>query len=151
MENFMNELERQVATVERLAFSTLNAFVEPLVRAGVGGPLLLPFGAIVLETTGRKSGELRRTPLLASVAGQALVVATFRADRSNWMKNLKVNPRAAWWASGNRASGTASIFAGDAWPEASAIPAEFRTCAETSWRALANLGWAVAVLEPDRS
>ena len=36
-------------------FRWLNQFVDPLVRAGVGAPILFPAGAIVIETQGRKA------------------------------------------------------------------------------------------------
>ena len=46
-----------IAGFERLQadfFRGLNQFVEPLVRAGLGAPVLFPAGAIVVETLGRK-------------------------------------------------------------------------------------------------
>jgi hypothetical protein len=56
----------------------LNRVVEPIVRRGVGSPRLAPSGFIVLETVGRKSGELRRSPLAATRIGRHMIVATFR-------------------------------------------------------------------------
>ena len=48
-------------SIEREFFRTLNRVVEPLVRAGVGSPRIVPGGLIVLETAGRKSGRRVRT------------------------------------------------------------------------------------------
>lgn len=136
----------------RLAFQTLNAVVEPLVRAGLGGPLFTPFGAVVLEVKGRKSGEVRRNPLLATVLGNATIVATYRGERSEWVKNLAAARESAWWTNGTRHEGRAVVFAPKlAWPDEEAIPEVFRSCAETSWRALVASGWAVAVLVDERS
>jgi len=46
----------------------LNARVESRIRFGFASPGILPAGLIVLETTGRRSGQVYRTPLLASMA-----------------------------------------------------------------------------------
>ena len=132
---------------EKLAFQTLNAVVEPLVRAGLGGPLLTPFGAIVLEVPGRKSGEIRRTPLLATTLGGIAIVATYRGRRSEWVKNLATAGFASWWLNGARHSGRPLVFApGAQWPAEEAIPPQLRSCAESTWRALVGAGWAVALL-----
>jgi hypothetical protein len=53
--------------IEADFFRALNALVEPAVHAGCGSPGLLPTGLIVLETTGAKSGQPRRVPLLAGL------------------------------------------------------------------------------------
>ena len=53
-------------TLEAEFFRTLNAFVEPAVRMGFGSPWIVPVGAVVLETTGRRSGRSYRTPVLAT-------------------------------------------------------------------------------------
>jgi F420H(2)-dependent quinone reductase len=74
-------------------FRTLNALVEPAVRAGCASPELLPTGMLLLETTGAKSGRPRRVPLLATVLEGCLFVGTARGDRSQWLHASTSGPR----------------------------------------------------------
>ncbi|MEN8183931.1 MAG: nitroreductase/quinone reductase family protein, partial [Myxococcota bacterium] len=69
-------------------FRMVNRVLEPMVRAGIGSPRIVPSGLIVLETKGRKSGRRIRTPLAATRIQQHVVIGTFRGGRSHWLKNL---------------------------------------------------------------
>lgn len=143
-------MAEKTVDLEQEAFRAFNAVVEPLVRAGLGGPLFTPFGAIVLETTGRKTGDTRRTPLLATVCGNLTIVATFRAGRSQWVKNLALQDSAKWWSNGQLQSGRPLVFAQVVeWPEESLIPELLRPFAESAWKPLVEGGWAIAVLVGD--
>ena len=98
-----------IAGFERLEaefFRGLNQFVEPLVRAGLGAPVLFPAGAIVIETQGRKTGRRLEVPLLAALVGDLVVVSTVRR-RSNWVKNLAANPEVRYWLGGREREATA--------------------------------------------
>lgn len=90
-------------------FRGLNLFVEPLVRAGLGAPLLFPAGAIVIETQGRKSGRQSNVPLLAALVGDLVVVSTVRR-RSNWLKNLSAHPEVRYWLRGREQEATAVVI-----------------------------------------
>ena len=97
-----------VDQLTRAGFSALNRVIAPLVKRGVGSPLPLGFGAVVLETTGRRSGEQREVPLLAGRVGDTVIVTTVRA-RSSWVRNLEASPLAAVWMNGASRSATAQL------------------------------------------
>ena len=101
---------QQMARMESDFYRGLNQFVEPLVRAGVGSPLLWPTGAIVLETTGRTTGQTYNVPLLATRIGDLLLASTVRR-RSQWLKNLAANPDVRYWIGGRSHETTAYVIA----------------------------------------
>jgi hypothetical protein len=74
-------------------FRAVNTVVRPLLDLGIGNPLPIGGGPVVVESTGRESGELRRTPLLSIRLGDTIAVSTIRS-RSDWMANLQAEPHA---------------------------------------------------------
>jgi hypothetical protein len=85
--------------------------VRPLVKAGLGSPLPLGLGAVVMEATGRTSGELREMPLLGLRLGDKVVVSTVR-EKSQWLKNVEANDETAVWYCGRRHETTATVRRG---------------------------------------
>lgn len=140
--------DRAVATrsLEVEFFRMLNRVVEPIVRRGFGSPRLAPTGFIVLETVGRRSGELRRNPLAATRIGRHVIVATFRGDRSQWVRNLAAQPRARYWTRGRPHDARAVVIRDGARVPAS-LPAPLRRVAQFLMP-YTRAGWAFAVLSP---
>lgn len=67
----------------------------------------------LLETTGRKSGEPRRTPLGGKlIAGQFWFVSEF-GDQSQYIRNIKADPRVRVRLRGKWHSGTAHLVPDD--------------------------------------
>lgn len=93
------------------AFRTLNSVVEPTVRAGVANPWPLGGGVVLLETLGRRSGEWRRVPLVATRVGDTLAVSTVRSN-SLWLRNIEHDERVAVWLGGQRRTAMAMVTRG---------------------------------------
>lgn len=96
--------------LESTFFKTLNSVAEPMIRAGLGNPICLPTGAIVLETKGRKTGRTRKVPVLATRIGSLLLISTVRR-RSQWLKNLATDPHARYWLGGRLHEASAFVIA----------------------------------------
>lgn len=92
-------------------FRTLNRFVKPAVKAGLGSPLPVGLGAVVLESTGRKSGKTREVPVLGFRVGKRVYVSTVRED-SQWLRNLEASDNAGVWYCGSRHDAKASVQRG---------------------------------------
>lgn len=99
------------ADLTRAGFSALNRIVRPTLASGIGNPLPIGAGAVVVETTGRVSGKPRQVPLLALRVADRLVVSTVRDD-SQWLANLEANPSARVQLCGSFRDATASITRG---------------------------------------
>jgi deazaflavin-dependent oxidoreductase (nitroreductase family) len=141
---------QQMARMESDFYRGLNQFVEPLVRAGVGSPLLWPTGAIVLETTGRSTGRTYKIPLLATRIGDLLLASTVRR-RSQWLKNLAANPDARYWMGGRSHEATAYVIAAGLNASLDEMP-PLASCLANALIPQSNLfGVSFAILAPRQS
>jgi len=133
---------------EQKMFRSLNSVVEPAVRLGFASPTLAPAGLIVLETTGFKSGEQRRTPLWSFRLGRYRIVSTARGERSFWVKNLLQQPKVSYYLGGRRRDSQAIVIAeGAPQHSAAALSPVMRKLTEVFAR-YARSGWAFAILVP---
>jgi deazaflavin-dependent oxidoreductase (nitroreductase family) len=97
--------------VTREAFRALNGIVKPALQLGIGNPLPIGVGAVVVETTGRTIVKPRQVPLMAMRLGDRLVVSTVRSD-SHWLANLEADPAARVQLHGTFREATASVTRG---------------------------------------
>ena len=104
----LNDLRRSAT---RRGFRALNRIVVPAVKRGLGSPLPIGAGLVVLETTGRTSGLPRQVPLVATRCGPKVAVSTVRST-SQWVTNLQNDPTASVWVGGRRRDGVARVETG---------------------------------------
>ncbi len=71
-----------------LAKYAFNPVVRTLFRIGVPVP-----GTAILETTGRRSGQPRRTPVSDGLDGETFWIVAEHGNSTAYVRNLKVNPR----------------------------------------------------------
>ena len=90
---------------DRITTTFQRRVANPLMR-------LMPFQTL-LETTGRKSGEPRRTPLDGSRVGDQFWFVSEFGDKSQYVKNIKANPQVRVRLKGKWHTGTAHLVADD--------------------------------------
>jgi deazaflavin-dependent oxidoreductase (nitroreductase family) len=80
----------------------------------VANPLmrLMPFQTL-LETTGRKSGERRRTPVGGSRVGDQFWFVSEFGEKAQYVKNIKANPNVRVRLHGRWLTGTAHLVPDD--------------------------------------
>ena len=66
----------------------LNPIVRGLFRLGISPPL-----TALIETTGRKTGRIRHTPVNYAREGQTLWVIAQHGRHAGWVRNLEAEPR----------------------------------------------------------
>ncbi|MGH3800722.1 MAG: nitroreductase/quinone reductase family protein, partial [Pseudonocardiaceae bacterium] len=79
---------------------------NPIVKAAVALRLAPPSYAI-LETTGRKSGQPRRTPVGNGLDGDTFWLVAEHGRRANYVRNIEANPRVRVQVRGKWHSGAA--------------------------------------------
>ena len=91
-----------------------NAAVTNYFQKRVANPLMRrnPFQTL-LETTGRKSGEPRRTPLGGQLVADQFWFVSELGEQSQYIRNIQANPRVRVRLRGKWRSGTAHLLPDD--------------------------------------
>jgi deazaflavin-dependent oxidoreductase (nitroreductase family) len=83
-----------------MAGSAKGRVVYPLEKRVVNPVVLLawrlgipPPGDVLLETTGRDTGQPRRTPVCDGLDGEIFWLVAQRGHRADWVRNIQANPR----------------------------------------------------------
>ena len=70
-------------------------------------------GTALLETTGRKSGSPRRTPVSNGLSGDTFWIVAEQGYKAQYVKNLQASPRVRVRVRGKWRSGTAHVVPDD--------------------------------------
>jgi deazaflavin-dependent oxidoreductase (nitroreductase family) len=85
---------------------------NPLVKAAARAGLPL-FGVAILETTGRRSGQLRRTPVGPAVSGNVVWIVAEHGRRASYVRNIEADPRVRIRLGRRWRSGVAAVVPDD--------------------------------------
>ena len=138
--------------VHQLQTSIVNPLIRLVFRLGIPDP-----GDALLETTGRRTGKPRLTPVCDGLEGDTFWLLAQRGRNADWVRNIEANPdvrvkprsrRPSKWR-----SGTAHILHDDDPHERQRIlsrgkPAR-RLCLSTSARMASDLLTVRIDLDPD--
>ena len=80
------------AAKDRVVYPLQKRVVNPIVMIAhnLGFP---PPGDALLETTGRRTGQPRRTPVCDGLDGETFWLVAQRGRRADWVRNIEANPR----------------------------------------------------------
>ena len=90
--------------------------MNPAVRAAARAGLPLP-GYVLLETTGRRSGQPRQVPVGKALEGNTLWIVAEHGLRAAYVRNSQANPRVRVRIGRRWRTGTAQVLPDDDWRE----------------------------------
>ena len=96
----------------RLSSALGKYAVNPVVKWAVAHGVAPPSYAI-LETTGRKSGEPRRTPVGNGLDGDTFWIVAEHGRRAGYVRNIEADPRIRVRVGGRWRTGTATAMPDD--------------------------------------
>jgi deazaflavin-dependent oxidoreductase (nitroreductase family) len=104
--------------VDKRRWSTFASvrLLNPVVRTAARTGLPLP-GVVILETTGRKSGEPRRVPVGKALDGDTLWVIAEHGRRASYVRNIEAQPRVRVRLGRDWRTATARVLPDDDWRE----------------------------------
>jgi deazaflavin-dependent oxidoreductase (nitroreductase family) len=103
------------AATRRILHPLQQRVVNPVVKLAWELNLPIP-GDALLETTGRRTGQPRRTPICDGLDGETFWLVSQRGRSADWIQNIEANPRVRIKVSGLRTTwrtGTAHILTDD--------------------------------------
>ena len=100
--------ERKRRASTWLTTRVVNPMVRRLLEHG-----LAPRSVALLETTGRKSGQPRRTPVGNGLRGKVFWIVTEHGRRAAYVRNIEANPRVRVKVGRRWHSGTAHVVEDD--------------------------------------
>ena len=80
------------ATAQRVLGRLQQSLINPVVRLAWDLRLPIP-GDALLETTGRRTGLRRRTPVCDGLEGETFWLVAQRGRDADWVRNIEANPR----------------------------------------------------------
>jgi deazaflavin-dependent oxidoreductase (nitroreductase family) len=95
---------RVITTLERGS----NRLMRLALRAGVG-----PHAFALLETTGRRTGQARHTPVGNGLDGDTFWIVAAHGTQADYVRNLQASPRVRVKAGGQWRAGTAVVLPDD--------------------------------------
>jgi deazaflavin-dependent oxidoreductase (nitroreductase family) len=95
---------RLVTTMERAS----NRLIRLALRAGTA-----PHAFALLETTGRRSGQPRHTPVGNGLAGDTFWLVAAHGTQADYVRNLQAEPRVRVKTAGTWRAGTAVVLPGE--------------------------------------
>jgi len=93
-----------------LAKYGVNPLVKALFRIGIPAP-----GTAILETTGRTSGQPRRTPVTNGLDGDTFWIVSEHGERASYVRNMRADPRVRVRVGRRWRTGTAVPLPDDDW------------------------------------
>jgi deazaflavin-dependent oxidoreductase (nitroreductase family) len=96
----------------RVSSFITNRVVNPLVKAASERGIALP-SLVILETTGRKSGLPRRTPVGKAIEGDTLWIVTEHGRKAGYVRNIEADPRVRVKVGRRWRAGTARLMPDD--------------------------------------
>jgi deazaflavin-dependent oxidoreductase (nitroreductase family) len=85
---------------------------NPLVKAATNAGLAVPT-LVILETTGRKSGRPRRTPVGKAVDGDTVWIVAEHGRKAAYVRNIEADPRVRIKIGRRWRTGTAHVMPDD--------------------------------------
>jgi deazaflavin-dependent oxidoreductase (nitroreductase family) len=96
----------------RLTTALARRVVNPLVKAAFALGVAPP-GYALLETTGRKAGEPRQTPISNGLQGDVFWIVAEHGRKAGYVRNIEANPRVRVKVRRRWRSGTAQLVPAD--------------------------------------